>query len=84
MSFLSFHHGTRLQESNETPVLVQVAQTAVVGLMGTAPDADPAKFPINTPVLLKATPRRRLTLARRARSKTPSTMCSTRSVLTPS
>ncbi|WPZ28196.1 phage tail sheath subtilisin-like domain-containing protein [Sulfitobacter sp. OXR-159] len=56
MSFLSFHHGTRLQESNETPVLVQVAQTAVVGLMGTAPDADPAKFPINTPVLLKGNP----------------------------
>lgn len=56
MSFLSFHHGTRLQESNETPVLVQVAQTAVVGLLGTAPDADAVKFPLNTPVLLKGTP----------------------------
>ncbi|TDE34117.1 phage tail sheath subtilisin-like domain-containing protein [Antarcticimicrobium sediminis] len=56
MSFLSFHHGTRLQESNETPVLVQVAQSAVVGLLGTAPDADAAKFPLNTPVLLKGTP----------------------------
>ena len=56
MSFLSFHHGTRLQESNETPVLVQIAQTAVVGLMGTAPDADPEKFPINTPVLLTGNP----------------------------
>jgi phage tail sheath protein FI len=56
MSFLSFHHGTRLQESNETPVLVQIAQTAVVGLMGTAPDADPVKFPINTPVLLTGNP----------------------------
>jgi len=56
MSFLSFHHGTRLRESNETPVLVQIAQTAVVGLMGTAPDADPEKFPINTPVLLTGNP----------------------------
>jgi len=56
MSFLSFHHGTRLQESNETPVLVQIAQTAVVGLMGTAPDADPVKFPVNTPVLLTGNP----------------------------
>lgn len=56
MSFASFHHGTRLAESNETPVLVQVAQTAVVGLLGTAPDADAAKFPLNTPVLLKGTP----------------------------
>ncbi len=52
MSFLSFHHGTRLQESNETPVLVQVAQSAIVCLLGTAPDADAAVFPLNTPVLL--------------------------------
>jgi phage tail sheath protein FI len=56
MADLSYHHGTRLSESNETPVLVQVAQSAVVGLLGTAPDADPAKFPLNTPVLLKGTP----------------------------
>jgi phage tail sheath protein FI len=56
MSALSFHHGTRLSESNETPVLVRVAQSAVVGLLGTAPDADPEKFPLNTPVLLKGTP----------------------------
>lgn len=56
MSFLSYHHGTRLQESNETPVLVEIAQSAVVGLLGTAPDADAAKFPLNTPVLLKGDP----------------------------
>lgn len=56
MPDLSYHHGTRLSESSETPVLVQVAQTAVVGLLGTAPDADPVKFPLNTPVLLKGTP----------------------------
>ncbi len=56
MSFASFHHGTRLAESNETPVLVQVAQTAVVGLLGTAPAADADLFPLNTPVLLKGTP----------------------------
>ncbi|MEH6521230.1 phage tail sheath subtilisin-like domain-containing protein [Sulfitobacter sp.] len=56
MADLSYHHGTRLSESNETPVLVQVAQSAVVGLLGTAPDADADKFPLNTPVLLKGTP----------------------------
>jgi phage tail sheath protein FI len=50
--FLGFHHGTRLKESSETPVLVDVAQTAVIALLGTAPDADAAKFPVNTPVLL--------------------------------
>jgi phage tail sheath protein FI len=56
MSFLSFHHGTRLQESSETPVLVQVSQSAVVGLIGTAPDADAAVFPLNTPVMMAGDP----------------------------
>lgn len=56
MPDLSYHHGTRLSESNETPVLVQVAQSAVVGLLGTAPDADADLFPLNTPVLLRGTP----------------------------
>lgn len=56
MSFLNFHHGTRLAESSETPVLLQVGQSAVVGLLGTAPDADPAKFPLNVPVLLPGNP----------------------------
>ncbi len=56
--FLNFHHGTRLKESGENPVLVQVEQTAVVALLGTAPDADAAKFPLNTPVLLAGDPAR--------------------------
>ncbi|WP_333696103.1 phage tail sheath subtilisin-like domain-containing protein [Phaeobacter italicus] len=53
MTFLTQHHGTRLKESKETPVLVKYAPTAVVGLVGTAPDADPDKFPLNKPILLK-------------------------------
>ncbi|WP_068305277.1 phage tail sheath subtilisin-like domain-containing protein [Pararhodobacter sp. CCB-MM2] len=56
MSFASYHHGTRLAESTETPVLVQIAQSAVVGLLGTAPDADATKFPLNVPVLLPGSP----------------------------
>jgi len=56
MSFLNFHHGSRVAESDETPILVQIAQTAVIGLLGTAPAADAAKFPLNTPVLLKGDP----------------------------
>jgi hypothetical protein len=56
MSFASFHHGTRLQESSETPVLVQIRQTAVVALLGTAPDADADVFPLNKPVLLPGSP----------------------------
>lgn len=53
MADISFHHGTRVFESQETPVLYRTTQSAVIGLIGTAPDADPAVFPLNTPVLLK-------------------------------
>ncbi len=50
MASVSFHHGTRVFQSAETPVLVRTGQTAVIGLIGTAPDADAARFPINKPV----------------------------------
>ncbi|MCW4114736.1 phage tail sheath subtilisin-like domain-containing protein [Aurantimonas sp. MSK8Z-1] len=52
MADLTFHHGSRVFESEETPVLVRIAKTAVVGLIGTAPDADETKFPLNRPVQL--------------------------------
>lgn len=50
MASVSFHHGTRAFESAETPVLVRLAQTAVIGLIGTAPEADADAFPLNVPV----------------------------------
>jgi phage tail sheath protein FI len=50
MASVSFHHGTRVFQSAETPVLVRLAQTAVIGLIGTAADADAVKFPLNKPV----------------------------------
>lgn len=50
MAAVSFHHGTRVFESAETPLLVRLAQTAVIGIIGTAPDADPQAFPLNKPV----------------------------------
>ena len=50
MASVSFHHGTRVFQSAETPVLVRLAQTAVIGLIGTAPDADETKFPLNKPI----------------------------------
>jgi phage tail sheath protein FI len=52
MASVSFHHGTRVFESAETPLLVRIAQTAVIGLIGTAPDADATKFPLNKPIQL--------------------------------
>ncbi|MGB3044205.1 MAG: phage tail sheath subtilisin-like domain-containing protein [Xanthobacteraceae bacterium] len=52
MASVSFHHGTRVFQSGETPVLVRTAQTAVIGLIGTAADADAVKFPLNKPIQL--------------------------------
>ena len=50
MASVSFHHGTRVFESAETPLLVRIGRTAVIGLIGTAPDADALAFPLNKPV----------------------------------
>ena len=55
MASVAFHHGSRVFESAETPLLVRMAQTAVIGLIGTAPDADEDKFPLNKPVQLLRT-----------------------------
>jgi len=53
MADISFHHGTRVFESQETPVLYRTTQSAVIALIGTAPDADAVEFPLNRPVLIK-------------------------------
>ncbi len=53
MADIAFHHGTRVSQSAETPVLIRTEQSAVVGIIGTAPDADATVFPLNTPVLIK-------------------------------
>lgn len=55
MADVSFHHGTRVFESPELPVLIRTVQSAVVLIFGTAPLADAAAFPLNTPVLIKGT-----------------------------
>lgn len=52
MSFTGYHHGTRLKESTATPVLLSLGETTVIGLVGTAPDADAAKFPTDVPILI--------------------------------
>lgn len=56
MADLAFHHGTRIFESGETPVLVRTDQTRVVLAIGTAPDADEVMFPLNQPVLIPGLP----------------------------
>ncbi|MEE1882859.1 phage tail sheath protein [Pseudomonas soli] len=47
-----YHHGVRVLEINEGTRPNRTVSTAVVGLVCTADDADPAMFPLDTPVLL--------------------------------
>lgn len=60
MADIAFHHGTRVFEDPTDVVAIRTAQSAVVFLIGTAPDADAAAFPLNTPVLIKGASNYRL------------------------
>ncbi len=48
----TYHHGVRVVEINEGGRPIRTVSTAVIGLIATADDADPAVFPLNTPVLV--------------------------------
>lgn len=45
-------HGVRVVESSDGTRPIRTASSAVIGLVGTAPDADAALFPLNTPILI--------------------------------
>lgn len=47
-----YHHGVQVVEINDGTRPIRTVSTAVIGLIATAEDADPATFPIDTPVLL--------------------------------
>ena len=47
-----YHHGVRVIEINEGTRPIRTIETAVVGVVCTASDADAAAFPLDTPVLL--------------------------------
>jgi len=48
----NFHHGVRVTEINDGVNPIRIVSTAVIGLVATASDADPAAFPLDTPVLV--------------------------------
>ncbi|AXF38227.1 putative tail sheath protein [Ralstonia phage phiRSP] len=48
----SFLHGVEVIDIDAGPRPISVVRTSVIGLVGTAPDADPVAFPLNTPVLI--------------------------------
>lgn len=47
-----FLHGVEVLEIDAGPRTIQTVASSVIGVVGTAPDADSAKFPANTPVLI--------------------------------
>lgn len=49
---MPFLHGAEVLEVTDGVRPIQTAATSVIGIVGTAPDADATKFPINTPVLI--------------------------------
>jgi hypothetical protein len=51
MATANFHHGVRVTEINDGVQTLRVPSTSIIGLIATAPDADPAAFPENKAVL---------------------------------
>lgn len=48
----SFLHGVELIQIDSGPRTIQTVASSVIGVVGTAPDAEALKFPINTPILI--------------------------------
>lgn len=48
----NFLHGTEVITIDKGPRTIRAIKSSVIGIVGTAPDADPAKFPLNTPVMV--------------------------------
>ncbi len=48
----AYLHGVEIVEVDSGPRPIQAVRSSVIGLIGTAPDADAAAFPLNTPILI--------------------------------
>lgn len=48
----NFNHGTSVTQSAEDIVLISASDTSIIGVLGTAPDANATDWPINTPTLI--------------------------------
>ena len=47
-----FLHGVEVVEIDNGPRPIRTVRSSVIGLIGTAPEADEAHFPLDTPVLI--------------------------------
>lgn len=50
----NYHHGVRVVEVSGGTASLRIPSTAVIGMVVTAPDADEAVFPLDTPVLFNS------------------------------
>lgn len=48
----TFLHGVEVVDIDDGARPISVVSTSIIGIVGTAPNADPATFPLNTPVLI--------------------------------
>ncbi|MBU2713638.1 phage tail sheath C-terminal domain-containing protein [Zooshikella harenae] len=48
----NFLHGIEIVEDNSGPRPIRTVRSSVIGVVGTAPEADNSKFPYHTPVLI--------------------------------
>ena len=49
---MSFLHGVTVTEVESGARTVSIASSSVIGVIGTAPEAEASDFPLNTPVLI--------------------------------
>lgn len=49
---VDYHHGVRVTELNDGPRPIRTINTAIIGMVCVAADADAVAFPLNTPVLI--------------------------------
>lgn len=52
MAGTDFLHGVEVIQLDDGPRPIRVVRSSVIGIIGTAPDADENAFPLNTPVLI--------------------------------
>jgi phage tail sheath protein FI len=57
-----YRHGIETLEVDDDITSIETGESNVIGVIGTAPDADEDTFPLNTPVLIAGNPREALKL----------------------
>jgi uncharacterized protein len=52
MATTNFLHGAQVVDADDGAKVITTVASSVIGVIGTAPNADPTVFPLNTPVLI--------------------------------